>query len=555
MSRTHFSNLHHKLIRRLSRRDLMMYGAATVSTTALLAALGSRQRLAASGGSLEPSPKLTPFIEQLPVPVIARPITPSSFLPDPPRALPADIRLYELTARQALHSFHRNLPLNSIWGYDGVLPGPTILAEGGSEYLVRYNNRLPANDPVGIGLPINSIHRHGGFQEPESDGYPGEFFLTGGSRDYLFPNPVEDSNLWYHDHSLDITAENVYRGLSGVYLIFNKTDSLAGELDPDPNALRLPGRMVDGVRKYDVPLIFQDRQFDRRGFLVYDSFNHNGFVGDTFLVNGKVQPYMDVEPRKYRFRFLNGSNARQYEFVLRDGNANRPFDYVIGTDSRLLEAPIADVESFRISSAERVQVVIDFAKYAGKTITVVNRLEQKEGRKPEGVVSPGTAILQFRVAAGRVADPSRVPPVLQPIPFDERPENVLKRGVQTRREFKWGRQGGAWAVNGQLYDENRIDAKPVLDEYEIWDLESGGGWEHPVHIHLSNFFIIDREGKRPPPLERSWKDAVVVGGKRGDARVLIKFSGYTGRYVFHCHTTEHEDARMMANFEVQPKSV
>jgi FtsP/CotA-like multicopper oxidase with cupredoxin domain len=545
----------HVGVRRVSRRGLMKYFAVTGGLAIATALPGFRGGLLAKGGS-RGSPPTRPFVEPLPMAPVAKPSTATSFQPQPSRALPVDAHIYEIETREALHSFHPDLPPSSIWGYEGITPGPTFVAEANTTVVVRFKNGLPENDPVGIGLPINAIHRHGGFQAPEDDGHAADFFPCGASRDYVFFHPPEDSTLWYHDHSLDITAENVCRGLSGFYLIFDEKDSLAGELDPNPDAFRLPGRMVDGQRKYDIPLVFQDRLFDGRGLIAYDSFDHNGFIGDKFTVNGKIQPFFDVEPRKYRFRFLNGSNARQYEFVLRDApgsKVNLPFDYVIGTDDRLLENPLPGIAAFRIAPAERVQVVIDFSKYAGKEIYLVNRLEQKEGRKPEGVVEPGTPIVKFRVGTGKVDDPSQVPASLRLIPADEKPEAVLARGVKVRREFKFNRQGGAWAINGQLYDENRIDAKPIEDEWEIWAFESGGGWEHPVHVHLSNFFIISRNGKAPPLLERGQKDTVVVGGKRGSVEVLIKFSGFTGRYLMHCHTTEHEDARMMLNFEVQPR--
>ena len=535
--------------RRVSRRFVL----ATSLSFAGLSLLPNGLKRNARASGFKPSPPTQPFIEELPVPPIAKPVTPRTFNPFPARALPADVIHYEITAIEARHSFHSQLPLNSIWGYDGITPGPTIVAKANTNVLVRFNNALPQDDPVQIGLPINAIHRHGGFQAPEDDGYPGNFFPTGASRDYLFLHPNEDSNLWYHDHSLDITAENVYRGLAGGYLIFDDLDSLEGEMDTRPNAFRLPGRMVGDTRVYDIALVFQDRQFDANGFLVYDSFDHNGFIGDKFLVNGKIQPFCNVEPRKYRLRFTNGSNARQYEFILKDGRTTKPFDYVIGTDDRLFETPLRDVESFRIASSERVQTVVDFSEYAGKEIMVVNRLAQKEGRKPDGVVDPGTPILKFIVGKTPVADPSQVPTTLRPVPDSERPANILKKGVKIRRQFEFGRSGGAWVVNNQLYDENRVDAKPVEDEFEIWTLKAGGGWEHPIHIHLTNFFIISRNGKPPAPIETGWKDVVVVGGSRGEVEILIKFSGYTGRYVLHCHTVEHEDARMMANFEIQPK--
>lgn len=532
-----------------SRRWMLRAGVASLATSSGLAGL---TRLGRADG-FAPSPPTTPFLDALPLPSFAQPSAATTITPSPARRIPSNAVFYEIETREALHSFHSQLPLNSIWGYNGLTPGPTIMAKAGIPNLVRFTNHLPQNDPVGIGSPINAIHRHGGFQAPEDDGYPADFFSTEVSRDYLYLNPGEDGNLWYHDHSLDITAENVYRGLAALYWNFDARDSLEGELDLSPDALRLPGRMDNGSRLYDIPLVFQDRQFDKQGFLIYDSFAHNGFVGDKFCVNGVIQPYFDVQPRKYRFRFLNGSNARQYEFVLRDGTTDVPFDYIIGTDDRLLEHPLANVSGFRIASSERVQAVIDFSKYAGKEIYLVNRLEQVEGRKPKGIVDPGVQLVKFRVAKRKVDDPSQVPPTLRPVPPDERPEAVLAAGVRVRRTFEWNRQGGAWAVNGQLYDENRIDAKPVQDQYEIWDLKAGGGWEHPVHVHLTNFFILSRNGKKPASVEQGWKDVVVVGGDRGDVQILIKFSGFTGKYVFHCHTVEHEDARMMANLEIQPK--
>lgn len=545
----------------ISRRNLLKYGFAGGGALAMGGA-GSiiPQAVRAKGGGSFTSPPTTAFMDALPIAPIATPSTAPLPQLSPSRIPPAVVNAYyELDTREGLHKFHSQLPPTSIWGYNGITPGPTIMSQANTTTVIRFNNNLPAHDPVGIGLPITAVHRHGGFQAPEDDGYPFDFVNTGFHRDYVFLHPAIESLHWYHDHSIDITAENVYRGLAGFYLNFDEVDSIAGELDLNPNALRLPGRMVtDGgvtTRKYDVALAFQDRTFDSNGQLVYDSFSHNGFIGDKFVVNGAIQPFYNVEPRKYRFRFLNGSNARQYEFILRDGKTGKllSFDYIIGTDDRLFEHPLTNIESFRIASSERVQCVIDFSKYAGKEILLVNRLDQTEGRKPNGIVSPGTPILKFVVSAAAVADPSQVPATLRAIPDDERPANVLKQGVRVRRQFDFGRGGGAWVINGELFDENRISAKPVEDQYEIWDLNAGGGWEHPVHIHLSNFFIISRDGKPPAPIEQGWKDVVVVGGDRGSVQVLIKFSGFRGKYVFHCHTVEHEDARMMANFEVQAK--
>src|SRR5206468_8789673 len=167
--------------------------------------------------------------------------------------------------------------------YNGLVPGPTVVATSGTPQLVRFFNDLPDVDPVGIGEPITAVHRHGGFQGPADDGYPLDTFARRRSRDYFYPNRPdggleqnEHSTTWYHDHTIDITGPNVYRGLAGFYLSFDAVDSIAGELDTNPQALRLPGRMVslpsgEQFREFDVPIVIQDKLFDRNGFLVFDT--------------------------------------------------------------------------------------------------------------------------------------------------------------------------------------------------------------------------------------------------------------------------------------------
>jgi len=214
-------------------------------------------------------------------------------------------------------------------------------------------------------------------------------------------------------------------------------------------------------------------------------------------------------------------------------------------------------KSLQIDQAERFDVVVDFSNTTlGQEVLLVNRLEQTDGRKPGGLVSPGTPLLKF-VVSRDAADPSRVPDTLRPV--TEGPAQLLPR-VTVQRTFELERSDGAWVINGQFFDENRISAKPKRGTPEIWTLKAGGGWVHPLHIHLTEFFILSRNGASPPPLERGRKDTVVVGGDRGDAKILLPFPvGFhavprpaTGRYVFHCHNIEHEDMRMMAQFEVQP---
>jgi len=553
----------------ITRRDLLRWGIVLGGG----ATLASGRRSSGADGNLPPSPRTDPFIVELKagqgIPPVATPVAAFPTQADPgnclnpdgttafhvhgPRTVPANTEFFLIHETPVVHSFHPQLPPNVLWGYNGEIPGPTIIAKSGTPQLVRFVNDLPINDPVGIGEPITAIHRHGGFQNPEDDGYPLDTFCSGQSRDYYYPNRPdkgllqnEHSTNWYHDHAIDITGPNVYRGLAGFYPYQTPIDT-GNENDPPP-ALGLPSG------PFDIGLVFQDRRFDAQGRLVYNTFDHNGFIGDKFCVNGLIQPFLKVQRRKYRFRLLNGSNARVYQFFLSTG---QPF-VAIGTDSHLLPAPVT-VQSIRLAPAERVEVVIDFTNFANNTeIFLVNRLQQTDGRKPDGLVSPGTQILKFLVQGTTPApDPSRVPTTL--LPVTEGPAQLLPQ-VRVQRRFQFERSDGAWVINGLFFDENRINARPTFRRPEIWIIESGGGWVHPVHIHLSEFFVLSRDGKTPPPLERGRKDTILIGGDVGrEVRILIEFddprdtpSTTPQRYVFHCHNIEHEDMRMMGQFEVQP---
>src|SRR5881398_1277824 len=264
-----------------SRRDLLKLGLISGA----YGVLGPAPRRRAFADGLPPSPPTTAFLVELPIAPIAQPVAPFPTRADPgdcvnvdgttafhvhgPRVAPTNTQFFLIHERAAPHSFHPQLPANVIWGYDGMMPGPTFMARSGTPFLVRFVNDLPENDPVGIGEPISAIHRHGGWQFPEDDGNPLDTFCSGQSRDYFYPNEADDlqeqnehSTLWYHDHAIDITGPNVYRGLAGFFLSFNTLDT-GNETDPPP-ALGLPSG------DFDIGLVIQDRLFDRNGFLVYD---------------------------------------------------------------------------------------------------------------------------------------------------------------------------------------------------------------------------------------------------------------------------------------------
>ncbi|PYN94873.1 MAG: hypothetical protein DMD91_26735 [Candidatus Rokuibacteriota bacterium] len=593
----------------LTRRDLLRWGIVLGGG----AALSSGQRVSGDSGSSS-SPPTTPFVNELKVgqgiPPVATPVNAFATIPDPtdclnpdgtkvphpvqfhgPNPLPGNTEFFKIHEKPVSHSFNPQAPqgertfTNVLWGYartlqtptgliveDASIPGPTIVAKSGTPQLVRFFNDLVA-DSLGIGDPISAVHRHGGFQNPEDDGYPLDTFCFGDARDYYYPNrPAgglrqnEHSTNWYHDHSIDVTGPNVYRGLAGFYPYTNSFDT-----GDEATGLQLPGNKVTvtqngkkvtlDIGPFDIGLVLQDRLFDRNGRLVYNTFDHDGFIGDKFCVNGLIQPFLRVATRRYRFRILNGSNARVYQLFLSNGQSFQ----AIATDSTLLEHPVT-VPNFRLAPAERVEVIIDFTHASpGDKIYLVNRLQQTDGRKPDGLVSPGTKILEFRVdgslpTAGNSRLLSDTDPLL-PLDPTQRPE-VLAKQAKVHRSFEFERSDGAWVINGEFFDENRVNARPAVAQPEIWTLSSGGGWVHPVHIHLSDFSILSRDGMTPPPLERGRKDTVLIGADVGDATILIKFDDprdatiqaktlHTAlRYVFHCHNIEHEDMRMMGQFEV-----
>lgn len=559
------------------RRELLK-GSAVAATAGLL---GAQLATTAAQAADVVSPRTTPFVERLPVYRAKQAVT--ELLPAPqPVAMgeecgrpdhqrwtdfPANT-FYELFVREAMHSFHRDLPTQPIWGYDGIFPGPTFVARYGEPVIVRIHNELP-QDHVGYGSPEISTHLHNLHNASESDGFTGDYYSPlkagptmngpGKFKDHLYANclagydqyhetygdPREAlGTLWYHDHRMDFTAPNVYRGLSGFYLLFDAIDS-GNENDRDPRALRLPS----GVGDYDIPLVFHDKQFNSRGIMVFDSFNSDGILGDKFCVNGKIQPYFEVDRRKYRFRLLDGGPSRFYEFYLSYNGADQAFTY-IANDGNLLEAPLS-MKKVRLAPAERADIVIDFAKFPpGAKLFLVNKLEQTSGRGPSGkILSPGTQILRFDVKNTEVMDdPSQVPARLRELPPLPTPEELRQL---PRRVWSFDRANGGWTVNGKLFNVLSTAAKPRLGAQEIWVLRSAGNWSHPVHIHFEEGRILARNGIAPPLHERGRKDVYVIGPDE-ELRLLIQFRDYTGKYMMHCHNLIHEDHAMMVRWDVVP---
>ena len=302
---------------------------------------------------------------------------------------------------------------------------------------------------------------------------------------------------------------------------------------------------------HDIALVLQDKVFDTDGSLVFDPFNQDGFLGDTFVVNGIVQPYHPVARRKYRLRVLNGSTARNYQLYLTN-EAGRLFPMTqIATEGGLLANPIRGLDSFLLHMAQRVEVVVDFADpaFAGETaIFLENRLAQTDGRKPDGLVSSGPKLLKFILGA-RTDDPSRVPDTLRPT----RSVTAEEKTTAERRSFTFDRGDGLFTINNRPIDIEDGSVAPGQARGQIWRLENkSGGWWHPIHIHSEYMRILTRNGKLPPPEERDGnakKDTVLLRGNEV-VEIYITFRDFPGPFVFHCHNLQHEDMAMMARYDV-----
>jgi FtsP/CotA-like multicopper oxidase with cupredoxin domain len=389
-----------------------------------------------------------------------------------------------------------------------------------------------------------STHLHGGHNPSHSDGYPNFYILPGQARDYFYTNTVPSTNgvgdisespstCWYHDHAMDIAGDTCVHGLAGFYLQYD---------DLELNLIR---RNVLPADQYDIPVLIQDRRFNSDGTIFYDPLDHNGYLGDVYVVNGKAFPKFHVQRRKYRFRFLNGCNARHMELRL---SSNASF-LGLGTDSWLY--PQAVVRStLLLSPAKRADVIIDFTN-APNEVFLENILQQSDGRGPDGTLDsrkvqiPGTQVLKFVVEGAPQPDSATVSvgaPLRPHVPI--RAEEIVETRV-----FEFHRRNGAWQINQKFFDEFRADACPKLGTAERWILRNGsGGWWHPVHVHLESHQIQKVNGSIPPLSERFKVDTTMLGPNT-EAEIFMRFRTFRGPFVFHCHNIEHEDMRMMFVFD------
>ncbi|MDX6463713.1 MAG: hypothetical protein QOE55_7410 [Acidobacteriaceae bacterium] len=508
----------------ISRRTLLVrsFGATAASLVAGRAAYGAawrgpQARVVASDVSLP-----GPFTVDLPTPTILTPIS-----------VERGAGRYSLEVRSSRLEILPGFQ-TTVWGYDGLFPGPTFETRAGQPISLTLRNELP--------VPI-AHHLHGAHASPESDGYPTDLILPAGfnghihrdkravtsqvSRVYQYPNDQRSAMLWYHDHRMDFTGPQVWRGLAGMYLI------------RDDEELNSP--LPSG--EFELPLLICDRSFEGDGNFKYPSLDPGlkermgversfmgGVLGDVVLVNGAPWPRFAASQTLYRLRLLNASNARWYEFQFETNGARLPFTQ-IGTDGGLLRSPVRK-SLILLTPGERADIVVDFSLLSlGSSATLTNR-------RAHGGMSQ---IIRFDIS--RPSKPSGAIPAFL---SDVRP--IKRTAVSRIRHFHFSyhsRKG--WLINNRPFDPERTDADPAFGSTELWRLSSDA--EHPVHLHGAHFQVATSGWHGRHQAEVSWKDTVALSAHQR-VELLIPFTASRGRYVFHCHNLEHEDMAMMANFEV-----
>jgi len=490
---------------------------------------------------------LAKFVDALPIPEVLR----GHGLRPSPKDPAVKIPYYRLQMKQAEAKLHRDLKPTRIWGFNSTIPGPTIEARSGKPIFVEWVNDLPTTHLFRIDHNLEGaekdkpdvrtvVHLHGGRVSSDSDGYPESWFVPGKSNVCFYPNTQDAATLWYHDHAMGINRLNVYAGLFGLFVIRDQFE----------DGLNLP------TAEFEIPLVLCDRLLDQEGQFVYpvspDPIHPwvPEVFGDVVLVNGKISPHCEVKPRPYRFRILNGANGRFFHLAF----AHQIEFWQIGSDQGLLSAPVR-LKMLTLAPGERADLIVDFSKSRGESLVLK---------------SDHLDVMQFRVSGTVSAAVPAIPKSLRELARMQESEAVKTRELLIEETVD-----AADNPTIMLLDRKRwmdpVTENPFLGSTEIWSIVNGTEDSHPIHLHMVRFQVLDRQNfyvmnylrKRElkftgPPVapdrnEMGWKDT--VRAEPGMVtRIMVRFDGYAGRYVWHCHILEHEDNEMMRPFDVIPRS-
>lgn len=436
-----------------------------------------------------------------------------------PRVEPDGTKVFDLRFRTGrTHLRGDDEPASDTWGLNGTYLGPTLRASRGDRVRVDVTNDAGET---------TTLHWHGMHLPARMDGGPHQAVEPGAtwSPEWAVDQPA--ATLWYHPHLHGATADQVYRGAAGLFLLD----------DPDPAAAAVAEALPHTYGVDDIPLIVQDRAFDGAGELADRTqvFSNLGTMGDEILVNGTHDPHVVVTTELVRFRVLNASNARVYRLGFTDG---RPFS-LVGTDGGLLDAP-AELERLQLSPGERAEIVV--AVEPGDRAVLRSFAPDLGGFAPLERFYGGDDtfdLLQLRAAddlAPSTPLPERLADVDRPDPAD----------ATTTRTFRLS----GTSINGRSMDMDRVDHEVRQGDVEVWEITNEDGFPHSFHPHLVSFAVLEVGGDAPPPELSGWKDTVYVPPGE-TVRVIARFDGEadaTTPFMFHCHVLRHEDEGMMGQF-------
>ncbi|TIN30224.1 MAG: multicopper oxidase family protein [Mesorhizobium sp.] len=423
----------------------------------------------------------------------------------------------KLTAQSATVRFADGLD-TPILGYNGTSPGPLIEAAEGDRIEITFANRIAGE--------ASTIHWHGMPVPADQDGNPMDPVAAGADRTYSFDLPEGSAgSYWYHPHPHGKTAEQVYRGLAGAFVVKPKAD-------PIPAAYG------------DTVLMFTDLRLAADGTLPDNTMTDlmNGRVGDHVLVNGQKNPTLSVPlGTKRRFRFYNATNARFLRLAF-DGAQMT----IIGTDGGLLETPVA-VDDILLSPAERLELIVSFEKSGAATLTTLDYDRGWMG--PGRPADAGLTLFTVNVSETQAEPVPPLPDRLRPIAQLGAPA-VSRRFVftETMTMNASGMEMG-FLINGAAFDMKRTDVK--AGQVELWEIVNKADMDHPFHVHGTQFQVVEHErgGNISKPAYRAWKDTVNVA-REETVRLLLR-QDRPGPRMYHCHILEHEQLGMMGIVDVQ----
>ncbi|UJR17736.1 hypothetical protein I4U23_004634 [Adineta vaga] len=446
--------------------------------------------------------------------------------------------------------------------YGGHVPGPTLIVPTGHESIVRFNNKIGTffkesfSPCIGnrVGRPIG-IHHHGSASAPPFDGWAEDETCFNETKEYVYPNnrPALD---WYHDHALHITADNAYYGLAGLYVVSSK--KIHGGCGEPWNLENIEDRL----------LIFQDKALDSECQLAIDKEDVDkiNFYGDINMVSGIPFPLMNLEAKWYRFRMLNAAVSRPYLLKIKNAalqDIGQQICKVIATDGGYRATTVTfPTAGLLIGVAERYEIVCDFTTFKGQTLYMWNDFDD-DWMKDVPYFCYSNYIAKLQILS---TTPTSSPEFNEQL-TNPQPERPIARVLDAsdiatavrmaangdfHRRMVFGRSNDQWVINGETWDSFKIAADDIgQNTWELWKFQTGGGWFHPVHVHLVDFYIIrrDRDGGLKTYENMSPKDIIYLGPSQ-KVWVIIRFGPHKGDYMFHCHNLIHEDDDMMRAFRI-----